>query len=233
MKIKHLKKVDSTNLYIKRYLDTGRDTIVTADIQTGGMGTKGRSFSSQKGGVYLTALTFYRDFPASEAFRIMAHAAVAVCRTAETFGAEPQIKWANDVYIGRRKITGILIENIFEGGNIRASIVGIGVNVYNDLAALNGIATSLLEETGKKFSVRRVRKELIKNLRKGDTLSDYLSYVHFLGTTVRVTEGEREYLAIAEEILPDGRLKVNEGGKTRILSAAEISLKLEEGGEVL
>src|SRR5690606_6137895 len=39
------------------------------------------------------------------------------------------IKWPNDIYVGRRKLGGILIENKLAGSNIRASVIGIGLNI--------------------------------------------------------------------------------------------------------
>ena len=51
-----LEEVDSTNVYIRSL--PGRNAVVTARRQTGGKGTKGRSFVSDEGGVYLTRRTF-------------------------------------------------------------------------------------------------------------------------------------------------------------------------------
>ena len=48
MIIEHLKKIDSTNEYIKKYLKKRQDALVRADFQTAGKGTKGRSFISEK-----------------------------------------------------------------------------------------------------------------------------------------------------------------------------------------
>lgn len=226
MKIELLEEVDSTNDYVKRYLTCGENVIVCARRQTGGKGTKGRSFASDEGGVYLSALTFYDDIPASDAFRVMTHAAVSVCRTAESFGVCPEIKWPNDVYLSGRKLCGILIENGFSDGLLRWSVVGIGVNVHNDLSALRGIAVSLSEAANKSVSVAQTRDLLIENLQKSDCISDYLSYVKFLGRAITVIEGERAYSATALAITDDGRLKIEENGKIRTLTAAEISLKL-------
>ena len=227
MRIEYLAETGSTNDYVKRYLADGEDAIVCAERQTGGRGTKGRSFASERGGVYLSALTFYDGVPASEAFRVMSHAAVAVCRTAEAFGAAPEIKWANGVFANGRKLSGILIENGISDGKLRWSVVGIGVNVCNDLSALNGIAISLSEAAGKPVSVEAAREELIRNLRRSDSFDDYLSYLRFLGREVTVVENGRAFCAKAIRVLRDGRLEIEEaGGAPRALSAAEISLKL-------
>ncbi len=65
-----------------------------------GKGTKGRSFSSEKGGVYLSVLRFYENLPAKDAFLIMAGTCAAVCKTLESGGLQPKIKWPNDVFVG-------------------------------------------------------------------------------------------------------------------------------------
>lgn len=226
MKIELVGEASSTNDEVKRYLKGGEDIILCARRQTGGKGTKGRSFLSKEGGVYLSALFFYENFPAARAFEIMAHAAVSVCRTAVSFGIQPEIKWPNDVLVRGKKVAGILIENILRGENIHASVIGIGLNVENDVSALGGIATTLSAEAGRRISVEAVRDALIKNLTAKDSFSEYLSFVHFLGREVRVTEGVIEYSAVPRRILPDGRLEIEANGQIRALSSAEISLTI-------
>ena len=224
MKIEYLDEVDSTNTYIRRYLEGGEDVIVCARRQTGGRGTKGRSFCSEEGGVYVSALNFYSDLHVSRAFRIMTHSAVAVCRTAKAFGAEAQIKWPNDVFAAGRKLSGTLIENVFSGDKVRCSIVGIGLNVNNDVSALGGIAVTLSELIGK-VKTETVRDELIANLMREDDFADYLSFVRFLGKEITVIEGDKSYPAIAREISEDGRLIADTESGRRALSAAEISVR--------
>lgn len=224
MKRVYLAEVSSTNDYLKQFLAGGEDMIVCAERQTGGRGTKGRSFLSEEGGVYLSALTFYNGFPAERAFEIMAHAAVAVCKTVETFGITPEIKWCNDVLAGGKKIAGILIENTLSDGAVRASIVGIGLNVSNALDGLGGIAVNMRELLPAPPAAEEVREALIGNFLAPSAFSDYLSYVKFLGKRVQVTENGRQYEATAREILPDGRLLI-ESGNLRALSSAEIAIK--------
>ena len=226
MKIEFLEETGSTNEYIKRYLNSGENLIVVAQKQTGGKGTKGRSFLSGEGGVYLSALTFYRDFSAKDAFLIMAHAAVAVCKTAEAFGFSPQIKWANDVYLSGKKLAGILVENALDGGRVKSSVIGIGLNVCNDLGELSKIAVSLSEVAGKKISCEKVRDVLIQNLQREDSFDDYLERVHFLGREITVLQNGETYRARAIKISSDGRLEIERQGKRILLSAAEISLKI-------
>lgn len=225
MKTILLNETTSTNDEAKKFLPMREDLVVCAARQTGGKGTKGRSFLSDEGGLYCSFLKFYKKLPASEAFRIMAHAATTVCRTAKFFGADPEIKWPNDVYAQGRKLSGILIENGFLGEEIDHSIVGIGINVSNDLSALGGIAVNLSEAAGRALSLQEVRSVLIGNFERESSFEEYLSFVRFLGRTVRVTEGGRTYEAVARRILRDGRLEIEAEG-IRALSAAEIALRL-------
>ncbi len=225
MKIEFLEETDSTSKYIKRYVPFRENVAVCAKRQTGGRGTKGRSFLSEEGGVYLSFLTFYEDLPAAQLFRVMAHAAVSVCRTAERFGVFPRIKWSNDILAGGKKLCGILIENRLEGDRVDYSIVGIGLNVTNDVTPLGGVAARLSDYVPE-VRAEEVRVELLRRYGEPSTFNDYLSRVDFLGKSVRVVEGEREYIAVARRILADGRLEVEQDGAVRALSSAEISLRL-------
>ena len=226
MKIEFLEEVGSTNEYIKRYLLSGEDRIVIAKRQTGGKGTKGRSFLSESGGVYLSALNFYKNFPAENAFLIMAHAAVAVSETAESFGLDPEIKWPNDVLLAGKKLSGIRVVNTIDGGEVKSSIVGIGLNVLNELGELKEIAVSLSEAAGRIVPLDEARGRLIENLQRRISFDDYLGRVRFLGKEVRVIEsGGETYFGKAVGVNPDGRLEVERGGKSVLLSAAEISLR--------
>lgn len=227
MKIEILDEVSSTNEYIKRYLASGEDRIVVAKRQTGGKGTKGRSFLSGEGGVYLSVLRFFSDLPARDAFRLMQHAAVAVCKTAESFGAQASVKWANDVLVGGKKLAGILIENEFSGAYIRNSIVGIGLNACNDLKELNGIAVSLSDAVGRRISAEEARNRLIEEFCGTGLFESEREYERrlLLGNAT-VTAGEESYAAVIKRVLPDGRLCVLRGEEEILLSAGEISLKI-------
>ena len=196
----------------------------SARRQTGGKGTKGRSFLSEEGGVYLSFLTFYENFPAARAFEVMAHAAVAVCRPAEKYGVSPSLKWANDVLAANRKLCGILVENTVKGDLLDHSIVGIGINAENDVSALGGIAVSLKELSALPVTADGVREKLIEEYQKPTEFADYLRYHRYLGGKVRVIEGDRTYEAVARAILPDGRLEIEEGGRIRALAGAEVRL---------
>lgn len=106
--------------------------LIVAGKQTAGRGRMGRPFASPpNSGVYFTLIYAPKNGVTNPAL-LTAAAAVAVARaTDELFGTRAQIKWVNDVFLGGKKICGILTEGVanFESGRIEAASVGIGINV--------------------------------------------------------------------------------------------------------
>lgn len=216
----------STNDYLKTRLQEKKNLIVTAKKQTGGRGTKGRSFSSEPGGLYISFLRFYEDFPAEKAFEIMQKTAVAVCETLVFFGVAPVIKWPNDIYVDGKKICGILIENVFSGKRIASSIVGIGVNVCNALPKeLLPMATTLAKARGASVTVEAVEEKLLYFLENAKE-EQYAKYLGFIGEKVVLTAGEERFLATVLGVDEKGLLSVSIEGKKQKFSSAEISIKV-------
>ena len=111
-----LPQVDSTNTYALQTLATsaGADadgTVVFAEHQTAGRGRLGRSWHAPTGASLLTTtLLWEADDNHHAAYWCMA-AAIAVVRGIEAAtDLDPMIRWPNDVYIGDRKVSGILVE---------------------------------------------------------------------------------------------------------------------------
>ncbi len=222
-----LEETASTNDLAKAKRGEGKPLFITAKRQSGGRGTKGRSFSSTEGGVYLSLLRFYEDFPAKNAFSIMCGAAVAVCETLSRYGVEPKIKWPNDIFVNGRKICGILIENTFSGANISSSIVGVGLNVHNSLPEeLKGIATTLYLETGRRFSVDEVTERLTHALLQPCSIENYEEYLGFIGEEVTLLLGEERVPAILLGVDSEGRLRAKTKEGEKVFSSAEVSLKV-------
>ncbi len=226
MNIERFEYLPSTQEYAKTKRGEKQDLIVIAQAQTEGKGTKGRSFSSQKGGVYLTKLSFYEDFAAKEAFRIMADAAVAVCETLAYFGIEPKIKWPNDVYVQDKKICGILIENVFSGNRISSSLVGIGVNVCNEIPEeLSQIATTMYA-LGQNVPVEEVTERLIEELGKKRTMTEYLAYVGYMGRQATFLIDGKSVHGTLLSVDEEGGLLAEIHGEERRLTAAEVSVRI-------
>ena len=223
----HFDTLPSTQDYAKEKRVEGIDLVVSAACQTGGKGTKGRSFSSQTGGVYLSKLTFYEDLSVKSAFKIMIGAAVAVCETLRYYGLNPLIKWPNDIWVNDKKICGILIENVFSGDKVRSSVVGIGLNVSNDLPAeLAEIATTMALTLGKTPSVEEVTCRLIKELDKERKVDDYRAYLGYMGREATLLMGSERVHGRLLFVDDMGGLQVEIDGEVCRFTAAEISVRI-------
>lgn len=227
MKIIEFEEIDSTNEYCKRE-NFAEDVIVIAKRQTAGRGTKGRSFISDEGGLYITTVRHYKNLHAEKAFQIMINSCVAVCKTLESFSIKPQIRWANDVLVGGKKICGTLIENTFGGNKIVRSIVGMGINVNNTIPSdLKEIATSITQHVSAKISVDDVKDLLIQNLQKDFSINDYKEYINYFDSTVLLKTENSERLVTVLDVSNDGRLIAEEAdGTVSKISSAEVSLRL-------
>lgn len=145
-------RVTSTNSVLKEAAEQGKaqGTVLIAQEQTAGKGRLGRSFFSPVGtGLYLSLL-LRPSCPAQEALSITTAAAVAVSRAIEkTTGIPAQIKWVNDIYVGGKKVCGILTEASvdFETGGLHYAVLGIGVNIQEPQGGfapeLQEVATAL------------------------------------------------------------------------------------------
>ncbi len=224
MIVEFLQKVDSTNSYAQKFVTRKQNAIVRAEIQTNGKGTKGRTFISEKGGLYLTKVKFYEFLPAEQAFSVMINSAMAVVSTLLAYGINAGIKWPNDIIVNGKKICGILITNRFCGDLVEHSIIGIGLNVNNEISPeICDIATSISKVLGKQVDENGVFFTLMQNLEQQFSVEEYKKASLLFGKKVTVIRGENTFDTVVKDLLPDGRLLLENG---EILSAGEIDLKI-------
>lgn len=108
-------------------------SVVAARGQTAGRGQGDHRWHSTPG-ENLTFSILYRfegsfALAASDALLITQVTTLGLRDYLLGHGVQARIKWPNDIWVGDRKICGILIENILEGNRILAGIVGIGLNL--------------------------------------------------------------------------------------------------------
>lgn len=139
-------KVVATTQSVARELSVW--SAVIAEIQTGGRGQYDRTFVSDAGGFYLTAvLPFDGDSARWRGFALAVGWAVRAKLLAAGI-TDVRMRWPNDLMIGTHKVGGILVE---QGGR-HTLLVGMGINVGNQPwlrdEALRGIATRLVDQPG-------------------------------------------------------------------------------------
>jgi BirA family biotin operon repressor/biotin-[acetyl-CoA-carboxylase] ligase len=125
---RHFRVTDSTNSRARELAEAGAPggTVVTAAEQTAGRGRQGRSWTAPPDGALLYS-AIVRPLDRGHGLLPLA-AAVAACEAAEELedGLECRIKWPNDVWVGERKLAGILIEARPQDG---WAVVGVGLNL--------------------------------------------------------------------------------------------------------
>lgn len=166
--VKWFKTVGSTNSELARDKAGLPDfTTYAAEYQSEGRGQKGNSWHSGKG-LNLTFSTLARPerINVAEQFSISQATALAVVDYLKSHGVIATVKWPNDIYVGEKKICGILIENSLEGNLISSAIIGIGLNVNQvsfDESLPNPVSLKMV--TNHQYDVRKELGSLLVCLR--------------------------------------------------------------------
>lgn len=237
--------IASTNQFAKSLaLHAAKENcVVIAEEQTAGRGRNNRSFySPPKSGLYLSLL-LKLSLSSDVAMRVTSAVAVAVCRAIErVVPIKTGIKWVNDIFIGDKKVAGILTEGVIgmETGRLESVVVGIGLNVSTKSSEfpphLQAVATSLSAAAPQ---VKIKRSELagaiieevlniMEELEEMSFLGEYRERSIVINQIVTVSQGSETYDAVALEINNQGALIVQtESGEQRMLNTGEISLKVK------
>jgi BirA family biotin operon repressor/biotin-[acetyl-CoA-carboxylase] ligase len=160
---------------------------------------------------------------------------LAVCRALRAEGVDARIKWPNDIWVGERKLSGMLIDAETAADGLIA-YPGIGINVNGDPTldpALAEIATSLRRETGRAHNREALLARICNALEQAlaqpreELLGSYreLSVVIGRRITVHPASGT-PYDAEAVGLAEDGSLLVRrDGGPEEMVTAADVSVR--------
>jgi len=247
-----IEETESTNSYCSSHEEElGEMTMVAAERQLCGRGQRGNSWEAAPG-ENLTFSIFCRPsgVEAREQFIISEATALGVVEYLASRGIEAKVKWPNDIYVGDRKICGILIEHALTGSEISRSILGVGINVNQreflsdapnpeSMARLTGLRYDIREEA------RAVGAEIEKLLEYAAT-PDGRAAIHNefrhrmwradgLPHPFRDRASGREFSGVISDVASDGFLSVEECGSGEIRRYAfkevEFLLKDEDDEE--
>ncbi len=126
-----MKSTDSTNSELRRRLSQSDNlSIIAAEMQSAGRGQGEHTWHSEPGrNLTFSILLRHRCLKASDALAVTSIMALGISDYLRTKGIEPWIKWPNDIWVGEKKICGILVENTIHAGMIDYSIVGVGLDL--------------------------------------------------------------------------------------------------------
>ena len=212
-------------------------TIVLADQQTAGRGRFGRTWLSPPESSILLSIILHPGL--DELRRLNMAATLAVAHSIEKVtGLKPVIKWPNDVLIGGKKVSGILIESEVQAETVSYAIVGIAVNINLDPSTIPEIAetaTSLKQELRRKVSRLEVLQallgefeELYSALRRAEPIAEeWRRRLETLGQEVKVKCGEVVEQGYAEAVDDEGNLLLRlPDGSLKTIVAGEVTLRI-------
>jgi BirA family biotin operon repressor/biotin-[acetyl-CoA-carboxylase] ligase len=152
--LQHFASVDSTNTLLLEAAANGapEGTVYLADEQTAGRGRGGHTWHSAPGdGLYFSVLVQPPLLLEDALHLSLATGLAAQQAIHEITGVSVDIRWPNDLLVGKKKLGGILVETAVEPGPnpmLRYAVIGIGINVSQQdfPGELATIATSLALE---------------------------------------------------------------------------------------
>jgi len=244
-RIHHLDETDSTNRVAADLAQEGaaHGTAVVAEAQTAGRGRLGRSFYSPPYSNLYTSIVLRPNLDTSSAPTLLLAAGIGVAETVSCIlgeGADPEIKWPNDVLLGGLKTSGILMEIEAEENRVSHAILGIGVNLNVDRNEFpdefRERATSLRSHSGLSVNRADFTRQLFENLE--DVLDEHErgglevlrprfdAHFRMLGRKITVAEvNGRTIEGIAAGIAPNGALQLDRPSGERLeLLAGDVTI---------
>lgn len=231
----------STNSYAQELLSKStpiEGTVITAAEQTAGRGQIGsRWYSPARLCISMSVILYPRFLEARRQFGLNIIAALAVRDTVQRFladGPPCRVKWPNDVYLGGKKVAGILIQNQIAGRQLQHTIIGIGLNVNVEHFPPDlPLATSLRQAGGALVDLRAVEEALGRALEqrylalrgKQTAILQEAYYESLLGyeeSSRYLLPSGREVVAVGKGVDEDGRLRLWFDGQEQVFGLKEI-----------
>jgi BirA family transcriptional regulator, biotin operon repressor / biotin---[acetyl-CoA-carboxylase] ligase len=228
----------STNDLAKKLAEEGADegTVVVAEKQTKGRGTKGRSWQSATGkGLYASVVLR----PKQKDISLLPLMAGVACAEAvrRAAGLEVGLKWPNDIVWRKKKLGGILCESSFLGDAVVYAVLGLGLNVNQKRSDfpedLRPIATSLrlaLKKEADRDALERILWQALDRWygifsqgKKEEIIRAYEAYLIIsIGTVISVAKEDGALSGVFLGIDSRGRFRLEKNGREIVLSPAEI-----------
>jgi BirA family biotin operon repressor/biotin-[acetyl-CoA-carboxylase] ligase len=241
--------IGSTNVFLKKLAQQGspEGTVVIADEQSAGLGRMGREWLSKKGKNLLFSVLLRPELPPKKIFFLtMIFALAGIDAVQQMTGLNAMIKWPNDIYIGGKKLGGILTEFAVKKGVVQHVVLGMGLNVnWNPSTEKNLMypTSSIFSETHEKVSRVKLLSKMLKLLEqyyhKG--MEDVHSAERFfekwneksaiLGKAVVIETGKERVEGEAAGIDQEGALTLITGdGHERKFVCGDVSVKMNFSG---
>lgn len=216
--------LDSTNAEALRTIDAGTAVphgwAVAAETQTAGRGQRGRTWTDAPGESLLLSTVVAPAASLDQQPLFSFGIASAVADALEALGPlSVSVKWPNDLYIGDRKVCGILIENILRGSRWQYAVVGTGVNLKQAAfppALAHAVSLRMVLDTPPPArelaeTVRDAVSAAAALLPDRETLARYNARLYRRGLPQTFRTAGTLWTGVVEGAEADGRLRVLSG----------------------
>lgn len=231
-------EVDSTNSVLLTSKDFNQNgTVLLAEFQSKGRGRKDREWISSSGQNLTFSILLKEGLNENTINLINFGASLAVAQAIENlFQLDVELKWPNDVLVGKKKIAGILLESTSKGNKINKVVVGIGVNVNqpNFPGKFEIQPTSIRREFKLPVSREKLLSELLNiyestlELIENDPskiLNDWRERCKMIGEKIKIVEGEKIRTGVFDDIDQNGYLILKVGDKREKIHHGDVSLR--------
>lgn len=234
--------LESTNTLLwQRAKDGEADgKVIVARSQTFGRGRRGKSFYSPEGkGLYMSVLL--RKAISLDSLGFLTPAvACAVARAIESVsGKKCGIKWVNDIYIGTKKVCGILTETKcdFNQGVLEYAVIGIGVNLCaptdgypEEIKDIAGAVLETYTEEKRERLLEEILKELdevLARLEAREFMAEYRERSILNGKEIEIITPEGKTSVVAVEVDENANLVIEACGERKAISSGDVSIKMK------
>jgi len=209
-------------------------TLVITDKQTAGRGQRGNTWIAEPGKNLTLSLVLKPTFlRTKDQFFLTVFASLSLTDYLYEKGCTAiRIKWPNDIYVGSKKICGILIENVVTGDRFSNVVVGIGLNVNQEQFEVD-TATSLCLVLEQSFDLPSELESLLAcvearylKLRQNELqsmLEEYLSLMYWRGEAHLFSSNSNFFEGTITGLDDSGRLKVLTNSGENSFDVKEIS----------
>ena len=237
-----LNEIDSTNNYAMRLINEGmaeHGLVIKADFQTHGNGQHGNVWIAEESKNLLCSVILdTRTLEIEDQFLLNCLTCVSITEILMQQYNLPNvsIKWPNDIYAGKNKIAGILIENNIRGSIWTNAVIGIGLNVNQSTFSYLNNATSMKNELQKEIKIIQVLKQLLKkmsgnintfNREPEHFLTLYNNYLLQVGRQIQFMRKYELKGGLLKGVNKNGGIEIEEKQKVRSYQHKEIELLIQ------
>ncbi|NQX97595.1 MAG: biotin--[acetyl-CoA-carboxylase] ligase [Flavobacteriales bacterium] len=236
-KIISLIKIDSTNAYLKKLVASSgveiEGLLITTKNQIKGRGQKGNTWESEPGKNLTFSVYLKPNLLIQNQFIISKVISLGIIDFLTNLGLKKlKIKWPNDIYCERSKISGILIENALKGNKIYSSVVGVGLNVNQFSFNSKNNPTSIIKEIGNEQDLDELLNQLLffiekrylalKTGKEKNINNDYLKFLYGINEVLNFKVDNEILSGEISGINPIGKLRVKINNQIKEFDLKEI-----------